>query len=134
MSPCRTRSETLIHRLCPGRWLAIDSIWIAVASILTVYTIEKALSEDGVEICPSVEYTPSLIRSVFIAAVEVIDGSERYTAAQNHSSVVSCLEVKGLYTLSNRLALTQAHPIIQLRVENEISLQFNRPHLQSTPS
>lgn len=37
---------------------------MAVASILTVYTIEKPLSEDGVEICPSVEYTPSLLRSV----------------------------------------------------------------------
>ncbi|KAF8140168.1 cytochrome P450 [Boletus edulis] len=49
------------RRLCPGRWLAMDSVWIAIASILTVYTIEKPLSEDGVEISPSVEYTSSLM-------------------------------------------------------------------------
>ncbi|KAF8560444.1 cytochrome P450 [Imleria badia] len=49
------------RRLCPGRWLAMDSVWIAVASILTVYTIEKALSEDGVEISPSIDYTSSFL-------------------------------------------------------------------------
>jgi cytochrome P450 len=49
------------RRLCPGRWLAMDSVWMAVASILTVYTVEKALSEDGVEINPSVDYTSSLL-------------------------------------------------------------------------
>lgn len=42
----------------------MDSIWITIASILTVYTIEKALSEDGVEISPSIDYTSSLLRLV----------------------------------------------------------------------
>lgn len=28
-----------LNRMCPGRWLAWDSIWIAVASILKVYNI-----------------------------------------------------------------------------------------------
>jgi len=49
------------RRLCPGRWLAMDSVWMTIASILTVYNIEKALAEDGVEITPSVEYTSSLL-------------------------------------------------------------------------
>ncbi|KAF9229392.1 cytochrome P450 [Gyrodon lividus] len=49
------------RRLCPGRWLALDSVWISIASILSVYTIEKAISENGEEITPSVEYTSSLL-------------------------------------------------------------------------
>ncbi|KAH7883679.1 cytochrome P450 [Phlebopus sp. FC_14] len=47
--------------MCPGRWLAFDSIWIAIASILSVYTIEKAITESGEEIMPKVEYTSSMI-------------------------------------------------------------------------
>lgn len=85
----------------------MDSIWIAIASILTVYTVEKALSEDGVEISPSIEYTSSLIRFVLITPIEVINNPETHSAAQNLSSVVLCLDVKRLYVLSNRLALTQ---------------------------
>lgn len=75
-------------------------MWITVASILTVYTIKKALSEDGVEICPEVEYTSSLLRFAFIETV-VMNMSKKNTAAPNLSSVVSCLEAKGLYSLSN---------------------------------
>lgn len=55
----------------------MDSVWMAVASILTVYTVEKALSEDGVEINPSVDYTSSLLRSVLSVPIKVINKSER---------------------------------------------------------
>jgi hypothetical protein len=55
----------------------MDSVWITVASILTVYTIEKALSEDGLEINPSIDYTSSLLRSVLIAPIMVFNNSER---------------------------------------------------------
>ncbi|KIJ68344.1 hypothetical protein HYDPIDRAFT_82083 [Hydnomerulius pinastri MD-312] len=46
---------------CPGRWLAFDSVWITIASILSVYTIERATGENGEEITPQVEYTSSLL-------------------------------------------------------------------------
>ncbi|KAF9240868.1 cytochrome P450 [Melanogaster broomeanus] len=49
------------RRLCPGRWLALDTVWIAIASILSVYTIEKVVSENGETITPSVEYTSALL-------------------------------------------------------------------------
>ncbi|KAH7911946.1 cytochrome P450 [Hygrophoropsis aurantiaca] len=49
------------RRMCPGRWLAFDSMWIAVASILSVYSIQKPTGEDGHEITPSIQYTSSLL-------------------------------------------------------------------------
>jgi cytochrome P450 len=45
------------RRMCPGRWLAYDSIWIAVAAVLSVYDIFAATDPDGGPIQPSVEYT-----------------------------------------------------------------------------
>ncbi|KAE9411010.1 cytochrome P450 [Gymnopus androsaceus JB14] len=35
------------RRSCPGRWFAYDTLWIAVASILSVYEISKPLDEHG---------------------------------------------------------------------------------------
>jgi len=49
------------RRLCPGRWLAYDSIWIAVVSVLSVYSISAATDDKGLPIQPSVEYTEGQI-------------------------------------------------------------------------
>ena len=54
----------LFARMCPGRWLAYDNIWIAVAAVLSVYDISAATDHDGVPIQPSVEYTSGSLRSV----------------------------------------------------------------------
>ncbi|KAF5390193.1 hypothetical protein D9757_002840 [Collybiopsis confluens] len=35
------------RRMCPGRWFAFDTLWIAVASILSVFEISKPLNEQG---------------------------------------------------------------------------------------
>ncbi|KAJ8521448.1 hypothetical protein ONZ45_g1855 [Pleurotus djamor] len=50
------------RRMCPGRWLAFQSIWIAVASILTVYDILPPLDEEGRVVQLREEYTPTLLR------------------------------------------------------------------------
>ncbi|KIM73495.1 hypothetical protein PILCRDRAFT_802518 [Piloderma croceum F 1598] len=47
------------RRMCPGRWLAYDSIWITVVSVLSVYNISTAIDNNGLPILPSVEYTSS---------------------------------------------------------------------------
>ncbi|KAG2118424.1 cytochrome P450, partial [Suillus clintonianus] len=49
------------RRMCPGRWLAYESVWFTIACILSVYSIERAVDENGLEIVPEVVYTPSLI-------------------------------------------------------------------------
>ncbi|KAJ6565505.1 cytochrome P450 [Mycena vulgaris] len=49
------------RRQCPGRHLALSSIWITVASILAAFDISKAVDEDGRVIEPSHEYLSGII-------------------------------------------------------------------------
>ncbi|KAF9555542.1 cytochrome P450 [Agrocybe pediades] len=49
------------RRICPGRYMAFSQIWIAVASLLTVYDIKKAVDKDGRVIELSHEYTSGLV-------------------------------------------------------------------------
>jgi len=44
------------RRACPGKHVALASLWIAVASILTCYTIEPELDENGKPIKPKGEW------------------------------------------------------------------------------
>ncbi|KAI0637236.1 cytochrome P450 [Trametes polyzona] len=44
------------RRICPGRFMALDAMWIAVACVLTLFEIKKAVDEDGREITPDGEY------------------------------------------------------------------------------
>lgn len=39
-----------------------DSIWLSIACILSVYSIERAIDENGLEIVPEVAYTSSMLR------------------------------------------------------------------------
>lgn len=54
------RNLFLITHL-PGRYLADNSVWIAMASILSAFSIEKALDADGNEIVPIPEYTKGTV-------------------------------------------------------------------------
>jgi len=47
-------------RVCPGRHLALQSMFITIASVISTFDIGKALDEDGNEITPSGEYTSGL--------------------------------------------------------------------------
>ncbi|KAL0949266.1 hypothetical protein HGRIS_009344 [Hohenbuehelia grisea] len=49
------------RRICPGRYMAQHTMWIAVASMLAVFDIKKAVDEDGNTIHPSHEYTSALV-------------------------------------------------------------------------
>ncbi|GLB38523.1 putative cytochrome p450 [Lyophyllum shimeji] len=40
------------RRICPGRYLADDSLWIAIVTILATISISKAIRPDGKEIMP----------------------------------------------------------------------------------
>ncbi|KAJ6534383.1 cytochrome P450 [Mycena capillaripes] len=48
------------RRVCPGQFMAIDSVWIVVASILAAFSITKAVGEDGNVIEPTYEYFSGL--------------------------------------------------------------------------
>ncbi|KAJ7300689.1 cytochrome P450 [Mycena albidolilacea] len=49
------------RRLCPGRHMALSSIWITVASILATFNITKAVDEEGNTIEPSHDYISGVI-------------------------------------------------------------------------
>lgn len=50
------------RRKCPGRYLAMDSLWIAMAYLLACYDIEKPVNKYGEAIEPSGQYTTGLLR------------------------------------------------------------------------
>ncbi|KAJ7118254.1 cytochrome P450 [Mycena epipterygia] len=51
------------RRICPGRHLAMSSVWITIASILAVFDIKKPVGDDGQVIEPSYEYCSDLVSS-----------------------------------------------------------------------
>lgn len=61
-------------RMCPGRWLAYESVWFSIACILSVYSIERGIDENGLEIVPEVVYTSSMIRfaALFLSEDELL--------------------------------------------------------------
>ncbi|KAJ7142240.1 cytochrome P450 [Mycena epipterygia] len=48
------------RRICPGRHMAMSSVWITIASVLAVFEITKPVGDDGQIIEPSFEYSPGL--------------------------------------------------------------------------
>ncbi|KAF8202965.1 cytochrome P450 [Pholiota molesta] len=49
------------RRVCPGRYLAIDSAWIAISSILATFDITKAIDDQGVVIEPAIAFSDGLV-------------------------------------------------------------------------
>nr|BAL05150.1 cytochrome P450 [Phanerodontia chrysosporium] len=48
------------RRICPGRHLAGDMVWIAIARVLAVFDIQKARDADGNAIEPNIEFTTAV--------------------------------------------------------------------------
>lgn len=51
------------RRICPGRHLADDSLWIAIATILATISVSKAIGKDGREITPDATVVTSGVAS-----------------------------------------------------------------------
>ncbi|EAU86764.1 cytochrome P450 [Coprinopsis cinerea okayama7 len=49
------------RRICPGKHMATSMLYIAIASILTVFEISKAVDEDGNVIEPTRDYVSSMV-------------------------------------------------------------------------
>ena len=48
----------------PGREMALDTVWITLASVLSAFNISKALDGGGRPITPSGRYISSIVRCV----------------------------------------------------------------------
>nr|BED42963.1 cytochrome P450 monooxygenase [Trametes versicolor] len=49
------------RRICPGRHMACASMWIAIASVLSTFTLSKPVDDDGNVVEPSGEYLSGLV-------------------------------------------------------------------------
>ncbi|KAF9491762.1 hypothetical protein BDN71DRAFT_1290469 [Pleurotus eryngii] len=50
------------RRICPGRYFAMDTLWLSVASILPVFTIGKLVDESGRKVDIALRYKAGLNR------------------------------------------------------------------------
>lgn len=53
-----------VYSICPGRYLAINSAWLAIASTLWAFRISKVLDSTGNEIEPTIAYRSGTVRCV----------------------------------------------------------------------
>jgi cytochrome P450 len=58
------------RRVCPGRYLASDTIWIVAASVIAAFEIRRPLDGEGREVVPEVAYTPGLFRCVLVLLIQ----------------------------------------------------------------
>jgi cytochrome P450 len=49
------------RRICPGRFMARSSMWIAIVSVLAVFEISPVLGPDRVPLIPKEAFTPGVI-------------------------------------------------------------------------
>jgi hypothetical protein len=54
-----------IRSICPGRHIAVRTLWGTIAAVLSLFDIGPALNEDGTPNIPSGEFTSNLLRQVF---------------------------------------------------------------------
>ncbi|KAH9857798.1 cytochrome P450 [Lenzites betulinus] len=64
------------RRVCPGRFLAINSVWMAIVSMCATMDIRKAIGPDGKEITPSGEYTSSIASCPKLFPADIVPRSE----------------------------------------------------------
>ncbi|KAJ8074884.1 hypothetical protein PM082_019211 [Marasmius tenuissimus] len=49
------------RRICPGRYLALNTLYLTITYVLSTFTITKAVDEKGNEITPEVDYMEGMI-------------------------------------------------------------------------
>ena len=58
MLPMLRRAKSI----CPGRYLADNTVWIAIVRLMAVFDIQKAKGADGNVIEPKIEFVTALTR------------------------------------------------------------------------
>jgi len=71
------------RRICPGRYLADASLWIACVSILATFTISKSIDKDGEEITPDATFVSGLTSKPSPYQCRMIPRSERARSLVN---------------------------------------------------
>jgi len=53
-------------RICPGRYFAVNTMFITIVHILGTFTIARPVDESGKEVVPEGEYYDELTRYVYL--------------------------------------------------------------------
>ncbi|THU85430.1 cytochrome P450, partial [Dendrothele bispora CBS 962.96] len=64
------------RRVCPGRYLAETGLWLAIATILTTLSIQKAKDENGKEIEPEIKFADGMVSQTYPFRCDIIPRSE----------------------------------------------------------
>ena len=88
-------NHTLAHpgRICPGRYLALRIVYLAVVCVLFVFDIGPALDEDGNAQMPKIEFDGASVQYVFLESSihTVEDVDHLVTGIPIHLNVLSSL-------------------------------------------
>jgi len=66
------------RRACPGKWIAEQTMFLTIAQILAVFTIGKAVNEEGKEIDVAYEQLPGVIARVKPFPQTIVPRNEAY--------------------------------------------------------
>ncbi|KAG8665189.1 hypothetical protein FPOAC2_14444 [Fusarium poae] len=66
------------RRVCPGRFLADESLFISISRLLAVFEIKKAVDGRGNEIEPQISVTPGIISHIRDFPYDIKPRSEKY--------------------------------------------------------
>jgi hypothetical protein len=55
---CNNRVCPIPCRVCPGRFVGENSVWLAIASFLAAFSLEPAIDATGAPIDPKLEVLP----------------------------------------------------------------------------
>ncbi|KAL0960673.1 hypothetical protein HGRIS_005702 [Hohenbuehelia grisea] len=75
------------RRICPGRFLALDTIWIVAVSVLSAFELAKSVDEDGNEVEPVVEYNSGLFSRPKPFKFRMVPRSEKAAVLVTQSNI-----------------------------------------------
>lgn len=78
-------------RICPGRYFAMDTLWLSMASILSVYTIGKPVDESGGKVDIALKYKAGLNRFIARFAFFLCADESPYIVTYSRSNARSSL-------------------------------------------
>ena len=78
------------RRICPGRYMAYESLWISIISILATYDIQTTRDGNGQEIIPSEAYCDGFVRCVRPSNASVLCSQELMSFPFSHPLPFVC--------------------------------------------
>lgn len=89
------------RRICPGRYLAEESLFITLARMLAVFDFAKAVDEEGQEIEPSLQPTAGLVShpGAFVSTIT--------PRSEEHAELIRAVEVEYPWDVSDSRFLKQ---------------------------